>query len=199
MWISNGKRDDLIWRNRTRITSKTRHAEHQLGDIIAVHPLAIPFTSTFNVELKIGYSKTRRGKRHKVIPWDLLDLIDGKGTTFLKFWEQTYKDAVLSGRIPLLIFKRDYHEACVAIRSLDISRFEQYIDYPKYKHRLILTSGSNEWESIELFSFAEFFDWLHPEAVKMYFHMEDKPKLQLITGSKLIRRSKCQSTKSKNS
>ena len=199
LWITNGKRDDVLWRNRVRITSKTKHAEYQLGDVTAAHALGIPFISVFNVELKTGYSKTRKGKRTKNIPWDLLDLIDGKDKTFLNFWEQTYRDACISQRIPLLIFKRDYHEPAVAIRSMDINRFESYLGFPKYKHRLVLIS-KDEWESIELFNFEEFFDWLHPDAVKMLFHMEEKPKFRLVTNhkkSKLIRREQCSVKKSK--
>jgi hypothetical protein len=131
-WWTDGKHDDVFWRNRVRATAKTPHAERQLGDITAVHTVGISLIETLNIELKTGYSKTRSGTRTKNIPWDLLDIIDGKPDgrkILLEFWEQCMSDAVMSGRIPMLICKRDYHQPIVCI---EYSFYQQLADFLGY-------------------------------------------------------------------
>jgi len=178
LWWSDGERDDLFWRNRTRITSNTPNKERQLGDLTTVHTDGIPFIETFNVEFKIGYSKTRKGVRHKVIPWDLLDLIDGKGRVFIDFWDQTTSDAFLSQRIPMLIFKRDHHSPVVAMYAMAVRRLEELngrnTKYP------FLTVNIVEHTPIELYGFDEFFRWLRPDVVKLYANILKAPKQSRI-------------------
>ena len=174
LWWSEGKRDDLFWRNRTRITSKTPNKERQLGDLTTVHTEGIPFIETFNVEFKIGYSKTKKGTRHRVIPWDLLDIIDGKGKTFQEFWQQTTSDAFFSHRIPMLIFKRDHHSPVVAMYAKDIRKLEELngtnTKYP------FLTVNIVDFQAVELYGFEAFFQWLRPDVVKVYSVVRNVPK-----------------------
>lgn len=166
LWWSNNERDDVFWRNRTRITSKTPNAERQLGDLIAIRNSGMVLTQVFNIEVKRGYSKTKKGKKVKNIPWDLLDLIDGKQHTFLDFWEQTTTDAAISERLPMLIFKRDYHVPVVVIRKNDLNKFKEFLGkLPDIIRMETLLKGG---DVLQLFNLEEFLSWFDPDIVKIY-------------------------------
>ena len=185
LWWTNGERDDIFWRNRVKITSKTPNAERQLGDITTVHTIGIPFVEVFNVELKAGYSKTRakqaiknneeRNKKRaekgkapvplsvKNTPWDLLEIIDSKSTnlTIVKFWEQCKSDAELSGRIPLLIFKRDFHEPVACIDMKTKSLLMDYLG--AYNDNYLYLTTEND--HLYFFNLDKFLAWIPPEVI----------------------------------
>jgi len=167
LWWTKGARDDIFWRNRRHRTIKDPTGRHQLGDITALQPEGIPFVEIFNVELKTGYSKTKKGKRVKNIPWDVLDLIDHTGSepqdpVLLRFWEQTYKDASLSKRLPLLIFKRDYHVPVVCIEEGTLRSLIPRLEEPSYPR----VQFSRDDIALVMFREEHFFSWLTPEVVK---------------------------------
>jgi len=172
LWWSEGEDDDLIWRNRIRRTSKTPKREQQLGDLISTHPTTIPLLETFNIEIKTGYSKTRKGTKVKNIPWDILDIIDStkvKGAkVFLDFWDQTLADAEKSNRIPVLIFKRDYHVPCVAMLRKDVRGITDFSG-PSLLTCTKVTLSNN----IDIFRRDTFFERLSPTAVRA-LHKETK-------------------------
>ncbi len=170
LWWTGGERDDVFWRNRTRATSKSPDVRHQLGDIVAVDPVGAPFVSVFNVELKTGYSKTKKGKRVKNIPWDVLDIIDGKGDletkVLIQFWQQACRDAELSNRTPMLICKRDYHRPIVCVSKSDLHIFSDYcggIAFPTIEVKILLPFDY----SLVLAEREAFFEWLTPNSVKV--------------------------------
>ena len=173
LWLTSGKRDDVIWRNRLRKKHMSPDGRHQLGDIMAEGPEAYPFVNAFNVELKVGYSKTKRGKRTKNIPWDLLDLIDYNqklkkdgGEVVLDFWKQTEGDAGMSNRIPLLIFKRDYHDPVVCVQSSLLYLIQSYVGILRETFiRCVFYDFG--WEDLNFIRADDFFDWLTPEIVEV--------------------------------
>jgi len=194
LWISNGefswplkKAADLeekaypsiFWRNRTRRTILSPDGKHQLGDIMATDPIGHPFVKLFNVELKTGYSKTKRGKRVKNIPWDLLDLIDyaaGKVGSFvlLDFWEQTKNDAELSKRIPLLIFSRDYHVPVVCIANHMVNKINDLVG--GFINDTLQFSPYGLKRNLVFFRADDFFKWLTPEIVELLYNKESDEK-----------------------
>ena len=191
IWWTDGTNDDVCWRNRTRRTSKTPKAEKQLGDLIPTHPTFIPFTGVFNVELKTGYKKTKGGSRYKQVPWDLLDLIDSKdeGKVFKAFWAQTVLDARISQRFPLLIFKRDYHTPVVAIWTSHFNKLRSIIGEPKKMDMIRIYPKNNDIDTIHLFAFHKFFNWLHPDAVKMIYTTDfNDRRLKVVKRNRLIKR-----------
>lgn len=133
LWWTDGQDDDCFWRNKLRRTNKAYNAQMQEGDIIATKEIAIPFTERFCIECKSGYSLRKKTKAKRVIPpysikqhaktpvknvpWDLLDLIDGnqKEPVIVKFWQQTITQSTLTKKIPILIFKRDFHTPVICI------------------------------------------------------------------------------------
>ena len=130
LWWTDGEDADVFWRNRVRSTKQSPDAKHQLGDVTALKTVGAPLVERFSIEIKTGYSKTKKGTRTKNIPWDLLDLLDGKKDgkkTLLEFWAQCTKDAEISKRIPLLIFKRDFHQPVVCISRYVLGLIEDFV------------------------------------------------------------------------
>jgi hypothetical protein len=168
-WWTNNERDDVFWRNRVKVTSKTPNAERQLGDITAFHTIGLPFVEMFNVELKIGYSHKSGGKK---IAWDLLDTIDSKiaddNLLLVQFWKQCKFDAELSGRIPILIFRRDRHQPVACIDYNSFSKIRNYIGDLDAKN--ISFNYRNEY-SIRLYNMEDFFNWMAPETIKHLHHI----------------------------
>lgn len=127
LWWTDGEDDDCFWRNKLRRTNKAYNAQMQEGDIIATKEIAIPFTERFTIECKSGYSHRKKTNSKKPsttqmvknVPWDLLDLVDGnrKDPTILKFWYQAEDAGNLTGKTPILIFKRDFHEPTICINN----------------------------------------------------------------------------------
>jgi len=191
LWWTENKMDDIFWRQRVKITSKTPHAERQLGDITAVHTIGLPFVEMFNVELKAGYSRQttkqakknndkrnekriKAGKEPKPLsvhntPWDLLDVIDSNkiddNLEIIQFWDQCKSDAELSGRIPLLIFKRDFHLPVVVINenSFGWSEITDHLNDLKSRKMKLFLKG----EILTFYRHDDFFEWLDPETIKI--------------------------------
>jgi len=141
IWWTKGQADDVIWRNRTRRQTGARQAENQLGDICACKEAGILLTETISFECKSGYSakksptKKTKEKRSQVkekvknIPWDLLDNIDGKAdnSIIINFWNQTKQAADRVNKIPVLIFKRDYHTPVICIDDSFLCKLEEHM------------------------------------------------------------------------
>lgn len=189
LWWTDGQKDDIFWRNRVKVTSKTPNAERQLGDLTAFHTIGLPFVEMFNIELKSGYSKTRfkqakkandeRNKKRfekgkepialsvKNVPWDLLDIIDGKSIDdnleILNFWRQCESDAKLSNRIPLLIFKRDFHLPVVCIQK---TTFHDIFDYQGQSIIRFINLFLGD-DFLTFYRHSDFFEWLNPETIKI--------------------------------
>jgi len=182
LWWTDQKDPDVFWRNPVRITKRSL-GKYQLGDIKADKAIGEHFTEVFNVEFKRGYSKGRSGKKVKNVPWDLLDLIDYSDRSpdlekkqITIFWNQTLRDAEISKRIPLLIFRRDYHKEVICIKDEDLSHLEDYNSTYRGSHIIYrddlgnLSFFKNKKGFYLIFIRMEyFFNWLKPETVKLIY------------------------------
>jgi len=181
LWWTDGKDPDVFWRKRTRLTSrKGREVKYQLGDIVAEKSEGDSLIRVFNIELKTGYSKNKKGKSFKNVPWDLLDLIDyQKSSSDLSkkqinvFWSQTLRDSKISERIPLLVFKRDYHQEVVCIRDEDLKDIES-LNGQFQKMTLAIIPPVED--VLILLQMKEFFEWLSPETVRMMYDRKNNRK-----------------------
>lgn len=171
-WWTEGKRDDIFYRSNAsgaRFTQRKKSGKdtaYQGGDITFTDPIGEPLIKAWNIEIKTGYGgrekiKDDSGKVIKKIQhrWDILDILDSsqKKTTFETMWEQCCRDANLTCRIPILVFRRNQRKACSAIPS-------------SYKHRLVEYFGHPLCETIEckyidfkvlIMPFEGFLEWLH--------------------------------------
>jgi len=169
LWFSNGKRDDIYWRNRNR--SRQINSKYQLGDIVCEVSEGEDLTKLFSIEIKSGYSKTKKGKIVKNIPWDLLDIIDfiehKDKLIYLsqieKFWNQTSRDAKLSKREPLLIFKRDFHSPSVMMKRSMYKKLVKYSGIYKNNYLMLFLGGY----FYVIMRLEHFFNWVNPETIKL--------------------------------
>lgn len=168
LWWTDGERDDVFWRNRTRVSGKTTDKRMQGGDITAMHPEGLPFVSCFAIECKNGYArKTKKGK----VSWDLLDLIDGVGKkpVIMEFWKQAIEECswgTRQARIPLLVFKRDFHALVISLRLKDVLRLEKYIGH--IHSDAYLSYVENESSTYLFFNLNSFLRDVSPESIKEF-------------------------------
>lgn len=200
-WFTCGERDDLYWRKRTRHHKESKN--FQLGDVVCESSEGQELTDLFSIELKAGYSKsrskkpllgkdgivkkTKTGKPRKTVvnkPWDVLDLIDytkrknqkAKHFVLLGFWEQTTRDAEIAGKIPLLIFKRDFHVPVVVMDTKHLILFEEYLGTVVTDCEVkVLVDGS----LLRLIRKEDFFEWLTPEIVCLLAKKLKNKKLKI--------------------
>lgn len=111
LWISDGERDDLLWRSAmsggraTVQVAKGVKNETQTGDITAIDPLAAPFIKTFMVECK----------HYKELGL-LSGVLKTKGT-LCDFWFKLKKDAIAHHKKPLLIAKQNLYPTMVIMTA----------------------------------------------------------------------------------
>lgn len=167
LWWTDNRQDDVFWRNSMRKTTKNPDTKFQLGDLCAIDPDACIFISKVSIEFKSGYSRERKGRKNiRNTPWDILDIIDGKGDNiFFSFWSQTVRDAQISGRMPMLIFKRDYHDPVICTSWLVYNNFCTYFNsYDNYVIRLANTM----YDDLSLMNLDKFLDWVSPDFFRGY-------------------------------
>jgi len=188
LWWTGGRRDDVFWRNRRHKTTHVPDAKMQLGDLTAVDTEGVPFVNAFNVEFKRGYSKGKQ--RYKAM--ELLSLIDylprrgkgdgktimvWKGNMWWKAWAQTVRDAEVSSREPMFIFKRDFSVPVVCVRRKVAKEFEDWdgqadFDYLVFSQAFPVKDSLGVFrvgrEDILLAREEDFFDWLSPDTVESW-------------------------------
>lgn len=166
LW-SNGERNDLIRRSEMsggRFTSKKSRGEDatetQAGDITFSNDLIKPLFNYYSIEIKIGYSrKSKTDSGLKVVNWCILDVIDSKqkDPMFLQMWKQCKRDAELSNREPLLIFRRDNMQICIVFERSMYNKFGNYFGFYNYKH---LTLSCYPHEDLLVMNFNEWKEWI---------------------------------------
>lgn len=164
LW-SKGERNDLTRRTEgsgSRYTKKKQKGEEgiafQAGDLTFSDPIMEPFFRYFLCENKCGYSRKSKTKDGiKVVNWCILDILDSKQKEpmFLQMWNQCKRDALLSNREPLLIFRRDNMQICIAFENHMYGLFYDYFGFQMHKKILlerypdedIIIMNFNDWKS----------------------------------------------------
>jgi hypothetical protein len=176
LWWSEGKRDDIFYRTQSsggRYTSRKKSGKNtdmQAGDIAATVADGEPLLREWSIEIKTGYGK-RKGE--ELVRWDLLDCVDSRQKTpvIQQMWNQCKRDADLSKREPILIFRRNNRIPCIMFRSAyGIGQLEDYFGEINVQH-LILKSSMN----CIIMPLQEFFDWIpniRPALKKTVFSSE---------------------------
>ena len=132
LWWTDGERDDIFYRSHSsggRFTARKKGGKDtalQGGDITCTDPTGEPLVRAWNMELKTGYgTKTKSG----LIRWDILDFIDSRQRTpiLMNMWEQCKRDADLTGREPVLIFRRNNRLPCIMFTHKYYSKLIDYL------------------------------------------------------------------------
>lgn len=161
LWWTEGKRDDIFYRTHSsggRFTMRRKAKKDtalQGGDITASDPIGEPLVKIWSIEAKTGYgTKTKTG----IVRWDVLDVLDSqqKETTLEKMWAQCERDAILTNRIPILIFRRNLRQACIVMNTTYFEKLVGYFGSPKNKY----IAFSSERITGFILPLTTFFDWV---------------------------------------
>lgn len=171
-WWTDGKRDDIFGRSDgsgSRFTVRKKAGKdtaNQGGDICFTDSIGEPLIKKWSIECKTGYGskekiKDSTGNVVKIIQyrWDLLDLIDSgqKQTVFEMMWEQCCRDANLSNREPVLIFRRNQRKICAAITSDYLRSLVSHYGSPSCKR---IRYDFKDFH-IFIMLLKDFLEWLH--------------------------------------
>jgi len=124
LWLTKGKRDDLVCRTDSsggrgtiRTKNKKESNKYLFGDLKHSDDEAKPLFDIWSIEAKTGYGIKKKDGMQR---WDILDLLDSsqKETVLQKFWNQCVRDAELSKREPILIFRRNGRKPCIAFNRI---------------------------------------------------------------------------------
>jgi len=161
LWWSEGHRDDIFYRSQSsggRFTSRKKsgkNTEMQAGDITAAVPAGEPLIREWSIEIKTGYG---RRKGSDLIRWDILDCVDSKQKTPIieQMWNQCRRDAELTKREPILIFRRNGRTPCIMFRAMyAVVRLEDFFGSILTEH-LILKTNIN----CIIMPLQDFFEWI---------------------------------------
>ena len=177
LWFTNNKTEDAFWRSKSsggRGTQRAKNKNKELniedfGDIRSDLPEGKPFCEFFCTELKTGYAKKIKTKEgNKIHNWSVMDHIDAgknqKNFQLFEFWEQSKRDAKISKRIPLLIFRRQQKQACICMR---IDLFQLFYGWFKTTENkkfsvnfpFILINNYENQDDLVIIGLDDFFSW----------------------------------------
>lgn len=195
-WFTDGQSPDIFWRSNgsgSRFTVRKRgEAASQAGDITYSDPKGIPLIQHWCIEVKTGYGGKKRIKNKEtkeVIAriqkqWDLLDCIDSqkKVPAIIEFWGQCKRDAILSNKTPILIFRRNVRAICIAIEHSYFLELAKY--FGDYKFIFLTIKTGNE--HLNIMSLKEFFAWIPGNFLEIMFSEDLKHKKTWLTSKHKI-------------
>lgn len=179
LWFSEGEHDDWFWRSHSsgaRFTQRQKSGkdtENQGGDLTSTCAEGELLIKHWSIEIKSGYGNKRAVKDEnkntvKKIQdrWDSLDFLDSRQTepVLAKLWKQCKRDALLTNRTPVLIFRRNGREFCICFSKRYSDLLQMHfgdVFYPKIT--LEIESGD-----LVIYSLKHFFEWI-PD-IRSIFH-----------------------------
>lgn len=194
LWLTDGDRDDVVWRSTTsgaRATVRARQGRRtsgQYGDLTWTDPGVSPFFEWVTVEAKKGYTGM-----------DLLSLLDGKQSTGNHLLEQFItqaRDASSSAGVPyfMLVLYRDRH-APVVLFPLDLWEhcLEACGTVPRTMTTLHIVTRGEGGGKYTLMRLEDWFTWMTPQAfgVRMMITMDTEAASPVGSGTGSGGRSSC--------
>lgn len=186
LYITKGEMKSIFGRSDSsggRFTQASKgESESQAGDVTYTHELGMPFITVFCVEAKSGYGKKKKLKNDEgeVLgelqkQWDLLDCLDSKQAVpkFMSMWSQCERDAILTSREPLLIFRRNLRGKCIVFTELTMIGLEEYFGRPSCKY-IMYNGVSSVPGNVYIMALKDFFEWI-PD-ISLYLNSRIKEK-----------------------
>lgn len=164
LWWTNNERDDVFWRTNSsgaRATQRKKGGKdtaYQAGDMTFTDPIGEPLVKIWNVECKTGYAaKKKTEAKVSVINWCVLDILDSKQKVpvFINMWQQCNKDAKTNNREPILIFRRNHMQSCIAIKISYFNKLKDHFGTVLANKLQLKCKGLN----ITIIGLASFLDW----------------------------------------
>ena len=160
LWWTCGERDDVFYRSNSsggRFTMRNKSGKDtalQGGDITCSDPIGEQLIRNWNIEVKTGYGKKAADG---VFRWDVLDLIDSKQKkpVLQSMWGQCIRDAGISNREPILIFRRNLRSPCIMIRTVYELQLQEW--FASIDHSTI---NIDSFDRCTIMSLLDFFSWI---------------------------------------
>ena len=160
LWWSNQTRSDIFYRtpgSGGRFTNRRKSGKdtaNHAGDQLASDPSGQPLMDCWSVECKTGYGKKTDSGVNR---WDILDFLDSrqKEPILQKMWAQCKRDAELSNKEPILIFRRNNRAPCIMFRTSYMLHLQDfYGDYLDF-HLFVRTTLN-----CVIIPLDSFFEWI---------------------------------------
>ena len=119
LWVSDGKRDDLLWRSAisggraTVRAKKGKITAHQAGDICAVHELGHKLTNHFFIECK-AYKDLKAAT-----------LVFHSSGTIVNFWNICREQAATNDKAPMLVLRQNRFPTLIGLDMVGIDLLRQ--------------------------------------------------------------------------
>lgn len=180
LWLTNDSDGDCIWYTKSsggratrRVRSEQVASKYDHGDLGPDGSTLEWFFDLFSIELKTGYGT--KNKKSTTL-WSVLDLLDSSQQypKFYDFWYQAVNDADLSGREPLLIFRRNRRLPCIAMRSYIFDVFTYICNDKPVEFDTISIQFNGEYTPIIICNLRYFYDytWGHIHAQQLKFNVD---------------------------
>jgi len=168
--------EDTFWRNRVRKT--TKGAGNQCGDITSLEGDGHIFVSRYNIECKKGYSTRKLPGTSTRINWDILDMVDGRAEKpiFMDFWNQCLRDSELSGRVPMLIFRRHLRADVIVIPSYELGLMRQTLGATLFAYVKKVTWTLSPGNTLLFFRLEDFLSHLDSKGMRKHIQKFDSVK-----------------------
>ncbi len=162
LWWSEGKNDNIFYRSQssgaraTQRNKKGKETVNQHADITCSDPEGELLIKNWNIECKTGYSsKTKSGATR----WDVLDFIDSKQKEPIleKMWTQCLRDAELTNRQPVLIFRRNNRTPCI---MLHLSYMNRLFDFFNNNYSNHIELHCLDDINCMIMNLSDFFKWI---------------------------------------
>lgn len=161
LWWADNQRDDIFGRSDssgarfTQRRKKGKDTANQGGDLTFIDSIGEPLIKTWNIECKTGYGlKTK----DEIIRWDVLDFLDSKqkNPVLQVFWNQCSRDADLTNRQPILIFRRNRRETCICF----LKDYEEHLSDFYGSCFVPKITISIENQRLTIIKLKDFFEWI---------------------------------------
>jgi hypothetical protein len=172
LWLSDGVRDDLVWRTsasgaRHTIRQKKGHATvNQAGDLCAQDPSVHYFFDRVLVECKSGYRSTPTKKQSQTIMIiSMLDAPNAAKTPLLfGWWQKATKEKIASNKDRvMLIFRRTGKKTCLMIEKEWLLKLSHNKNGP-YPYDSVLIKVK-PYPLLVVCDFEQWLSWCEPHVV----------------------------------
>lgn len=167
-WMNDSAQDDIFWRTDSSGGRSTQRAkagkttQNATGDIASRCVEGDLLLKHFVIEIKRGYNK--------LDPLTLLDKPMNKNHLLVDWWKKLDLECIREDAAwPILIFKRDRSETCIAIALHFFEVMVHHYGYdPKYIHQIHIRFGEPQLPVAVVMNFERFLTWLPGPVLKEY-------------------------------
>jgi hypothetical protein len=171
-WMNDTAQDDVFWRTDSSGGRSTQRAKQGLttknatGDIASRCMEGDLFVKHFVVEIKRGYNK--------LDPLLLLDKPENKNHIFRDWWYKLDMECIREDAAwPMLIFKRDRAETCVAISEHFFETMLRHYGYTPPINWIVLDFKEALTVNAVVMNFKQFLTWLPGPLLKEYLRKNE--------------------------